>query len=82
MFKNLKEYQNYKINPFKLIDIWIALDDKDRIISFDNDKKKVLDDCIDFQRIKKNFGVKLYKTYPLELKDLIMGILNPNQNNL
>ncbi|MCL5772305.1 MAG: hypothetical protein M1479_08535 [Actinobacteria bacterium] len=53
---------NRKNNPLRhYINKWVAMDDKDRIISFAPTRKEMLEDIINYNNYLDNFKVKVYR---------------------
>ena len=55
---------------------WVALDEKDRLISYGKNRIGVLDDVNDFSFWLKNHGIKLYKIYDPHDRQLIISLLD------
>lgn len=60
----------------KYIGLWVALDDKDRLLSFGKERVKVLDDATSDMFLDKNAGIRLYKIFSPYTKDMIKGLLD------
>ena len=56
---------------------WVALDDKDRIVSFlRKDRKEMLKDIQIYRNYLDNFGVRVYKTFDKHQTDIVRSLLN------
>jgi len=64
-----KEYKKY-------YGLYVALDDKDRIISFGKNMQKVFGEAKDFGFWLKEHGIKLYKIYDVGERQLIKSLLD------
>lgn len=68
---------NRKNNPLRhYINKWVAMDDKDRIISFAPTRKEMLEDIINYNNYLDNFKVKVYRIFDKYESDIIRGLLN------
>lgn len=64
-----KEYKRY-------YGLYVALDDKDRLISYGKNKQKVYGEAKDFSFWFKEHGIKLYKIYDVGDRQLIKSLLD------
>jgi hypothetical protein len=68
---------NRKNNPLRhYINKWVAMDDKDRIISFAPDRKAMLEDILTYTNYRDNFKVSVYKIFDKDESNIIRGLLN------
>jgi len=64
------------INLKKIEGQWVALDDKDRIISIGEDYNKVLEECCTFKNTKEQLGLNIYSLPTREIKKAIRYLLD------
>jgi len=64
-----KEYKKY-------YGLYVALDDRDRLISFGKNKQKVFGEAKDFSFWFKEHKIKLYKIYEIAERQLIKSLLD------
>ncbi len=62
----------------KYIGLWVAIDDKDRILCYGKDRKEVFNEAYSRNFLDKNAGIRMYKIHDQYIKNLIMGLLNYN----
>ena len=68
---------NRKNNPLRYyINKWVAMDNKDRIVSFAPDRKEMLEDVEIYNNYLDNFKVKVYKLFDKDESNIIRGLLN------
>jgi len=59
---------------------WVALDDKDRIISIAKNRKDLLEDIIVYEDYLNNHGVKVYKLMDKDNSNIIRCLLGDIKN--
>ncbi len=64
-----KEYKKY-------FGLWVALDDKDRVISMGKDRNKVFSEAENFSFWSKEWGLKLYKIHDTAERQLVKSLLD------
>ena len=55
---------------------YVALDEKDRLIAFGKDRKKVFEEAYNFFAFSKPFNFRIYKIYDSYEKQLIKSLLD------
>lgn len=64
-------------NPLQsYINKWVALDDKDRLVSFARNRKEMLEDIEIYNNYIDNFKVRVYKLFDKDELNIIKGMLN------
>ena len=80
-FKNLELFGEKTIKKVEkerngFVGFYVAIDNKDRIISFNKDKSKVAEEAMNFGFWNKEYGFKIFKTYNDWTRGCIMGLIN------
>jgi len=55
---------------------YIALDDMDRLVSFEEDIDKVIENVKEYSNFKDKFGVRIYKIIDINIRKVIMEIIS------
>ena len=72
MLKHLNNRRLFK----HYINKWVAMDEKDRIVSFADNRKKMLGDVSDFYKYLEHFRVRIYRIYDKDESNIIRGFLD------
>ena len=62
----------------KYIDLWVAVDDKDRIIAYDKDRAVVFKQAYNFDLYAQNCGFRVYRIYKPYIRQMIKSLLDHN----
>ena len=66
------------MNKFEVKDYYakyVAIDDKDRIISFASNKTEAINDSIDYNKHLDEFGVRIYPIIDRHIKDTLKELV-------
>jgi len=64
-----KDYESY-------FGMYVALDDKDRLIAYGKDRKKVFEEAYNFFSFAKPINFKIYKIFDAYQRQLIKSLLD------
>lgn len=60
----------------KFYGLWVAIDDKDRLLAYGKEKENVVDKAIDLTTYDKERKFRIYRIYEPYERQIIMSLLN------